>query len=99
MLTFINPGVWSIVYGQMSLYLYLLYIGQARKKRFTVENQLHPFQNQLLVIRVPNRRRQGYIQKKKKLCTIKKGGKGEGDLAEKKSESGGECENDGEGRI
>ena len=79
MLTFINPGVWSIVYGQMSLYLYLLYIGQARKKRFTVENQLHSFQNQLLVIRVPNRRRQGYIQKgKESMYKLRKERRGKG---------------------
>jgi len=49
MLTFINPGVWLIVTGQMSLYLNLLYIRQARKKRFTVKNRLHPLQNQLLM--------------------------------------------------
>src|SRR5690349_18998890 len=79
MVTFINPGVWSIVNGQMTLNLDLLYIRQARKKRFTVKNQLHPFQNQLLVIRVPNRWRQGYIQVKKKKSMYKlRKGKGKG---------------------
>ena len=37
-IVFINSGKWSIVYGRVSLYLYLLYNGQAREKRFTIKN-------------------------------------------------------------